>query len=265
MTTHRYKAVWLSDIHLGYKDCRAEFLLDFLENIECEHLFLVGDVVDFWALKRQIYWPISHQKVLQHLLDRAKSGCKVIYIPGNHDEPLRDYCGTNYQGLEVHRDYVYNSIAHGKLLLLHGDEFDSAVCCGKLQSWIGDHGYTFLLTLNRWYNRARARLGFPYWSLANYIKNKVKNATAAIRRFEDAALFEAKRRGVDGVVCGHIHSANLRKEGGLLYINDGDWVESCTAAVEYPNGEISLLHWSDAREQLHHLVPVYSNTVDKAA
>ncbi len=264
MKTATYKTVWLSDIHLGSKDCKADFLLDFLLKTRCEQLFLVGDVVDLWAMRRQVYWPSSHHKVLQHILHLAQSGTRVVYVPGNHDEPLRAYCGSNYQDLEVHREYVYDSIAHGKLLMLHGDEFDGEVSCGRFHAWVGDHGYAFLLFLNRWYNRWRGRLGFSYWSLANYLKKKVKNANAAIERFENAALQEVRRRGLKGIICGHIHSPNIRRQDGLLYVNDGDWVESCTAVVEHRNGEIELLHWSDNQVPLK-LVNLAYTATEKAA
>ena len=244
----RYQAVWLSDIHLGSKDCKATYLLDFLHSFDSQYLFLVGDVVDLWAMKNQLFWPTSHQQVLDTLLDKSNKGCKVIYIPGNHDEAMRAYCGSLFQGIECHLDYEYQSIAYGNLLMLHGDEFDTAVKCGRLHSLAGDLGYDLLLFINRWVNRSRSWLGFSYWSAASYIKNKVKKAGAAIQRFEEAALHEAKRRGMDGIVCGHIHSPNLRYKDGLLYLNDGDWVESCTAAVEHVSGQIELLHWSNTHK-----------------
>lgn len=264
-TQQHYRAVWLSDIHLGYRDCKADYLLDFLSKTTCDHLFLVGDVVDLWAMKRQVFWPASHQRVLDALLEKSKQGCKVIYVPGNHDETMRDYAGSVFQGIECHREYEYESHAYGKLLMLHGDEFDGAVKCGRLQHWIGDKGYDLLLFINRWVNRARGWCGFSYWSAAAYLKKKVKKAEAAIQRFEDAAIHEAKRRGVDGIVCGHIHCANMRYEDEILYLNDGDWVESCTAAVEHNSGEIELLHWSDTQKQINQLRPELTVITGRAA
>ncbi|MCM2680588.1 UDP-2,3-diacylglucosamine diphosphatase [Echinimonas agarilytica] len=249
----KYKAVWLSDIHLGYKDCKSEFLLDFLAKTQCEYLFLVGDIVDLWSMKRQVFWPKSHQQVLDALLAKAADGCNVIYVPGNHDEPMRNYDGSMFQGIELHREYEYNSISYGKLLMLHGDEFDGAVKYSKINTWFGDMGYDLLLFINRWVNRCRSWFGFSYWSAASYLKKKVRKAEAAIRRFEDAAMHEAKKRGVDGIVCGHIHSPNMRYENGILYLNDGDWVESCTAAVEHESGQIELLHWSNTHKLINHL------------
>ncbi|MBD1388874.1 UDP-2,3-diacylglucosamine diphosphatase [Neiella sp. HB171785] len=264
-TTQHYRAIWLSDIHLGYRDCKAEFLLDFLAKTTCDHLFLVGDVVDLWAMKRQVFWPSSHQRVLDALLEKSRQGCRVIYIPGNHDESMRGYHGSVFQGVECHRDYVYESLAYGKLLMLHGDEFDGVVKCGRWHHWLGDKGYDLLLFINRWVNRGRSWCGFSYWSAAAYLKKKVKKAEAAIKRFEDAALREAKRRGVDGVVCGHIHCANMRYEDGVLYLNDGDWVESCTAAVEHVSGEIELLHWSNTQKQIDQLRPELTIVTGRAA
>lgn len=263
--TNHYQAVWLSDIHLGSKDCKARYLLDFLNSFSSDHLFLVGDVIDLWAMKSQLFWPSEHQKILDTLLEKSSSGCKVIYVPGNHDEAMRAYSGSLFQGIECHQEYEYHSIAYGKLLMLHGDEFDTAVKCGRLHSWAGDVGYDLLLFINRWVNRTRSWLGFSYWSAAAYLKKKVKKAGTAIARFEEAALHEAEKRGVDGIVCGHIHSPNLRYENGLLYLNDGDWVESCTAAVEHKSGQIELLHWSNTHKLIDWTTPEPELTPEQAA
>ena len=242
---HRYNTLWLSDVHLGHKDCKADFLIDLLTTVETDTIFLVGDIVDFWALSKQVYWPGSHHKVIQLLIEKAAAGCKVIYIPGNHDDPLRDYCGMTLAGVEIHQEY-YHTTADGKrLLLVHGDMFDAAVHISPFISVIGDHAYSLCAFLNRWFNRIRGRFGFPYWSLATYLKTHIKKAAAAIERFRDAAINEAKQQGVDGIVCGHIHHAEMREEQGVLYCNDGDWVESCTVLVEHPDGRLELLDWAE--------------------
>ncbi len=240
-TLHNYHSVWLSDIHLGSRDCKAEFLCQFLENLRCKHLFLVGDVVDLWALKRRSFWPESHQRALKLLSRMARRGTEVVYITGNHDEAMRDFAELEIFGLTIKNEYVYQTRADKKLLMLHGDLFDSAVYCGRFHSWIGDRGYDLLMWMNRWYNRLRKSFGFSYFSLAGYIKAKVKDANAAVERFKHAALNEARQRGFDGIVCGHIHVPDLDEQDGILYINDGDWVENCTAVVEHHSGRLELL------------------------
>lgn len=244
------RAVFLSDIHLGSKDCKAEYLIDFLRCVRTEYLFLVGDVVDFWSLKRQSYWPESHQTVMRALNQLSKQGTQVIYIPGNHDETLREFVGASLFNLTLVREYEYTSSSGKRLLLLHGDEFDGNVMIGKFTSWLGDRGYELLLWLNRWGNQIRRIFGFQYLSIASYIKNQVKSANEAVDRFEKAAAHEAKKRGLDGIVCGHIHVPKIREIDGTLYMNDGDWVESCTSLVERMDGSFELLHWSDSQQQL---------------
>lgn len=246
----KHNTVWLSDIHLGYRDCKAEFLLDFLNNMQCETLYLVGDVVDIWAMKKSFMWPESHHKVLKKLIDLASNGTRVVYVPGNHDGLVRDICGSSLLNIEVHQQIIHTTAAGKKLLLMHGDEFDHAVLCTPLNRLVGDAGYTLLLGLNRWINRARRLCGLPYWSLAYYVKNRVKNAKAAITSFEEAAAQEAERRGVDGIVCGHIHQPEIRSINGVLYCNDGDWVESCTALVENRAGWLELVHWGDLKQAI---------------
>ncbi|GAA5217027.1 UDP-2,3-diacylglucosamine diphosphatase [Corallincola platygyrae] len=251
---HQYRAIWLSDIHLGSRDCQATYLLSFLRSIKTEHLFLVGDVIDFWALKKRSYWPESHQAVLHQLTTMAKQGTRIIYVPGNHDEDLRAFDQLPLFGLELHHQFEYTTHQGKKLLMLHGDKFDAAVKCGPLTTWFGDRAYDFVLWLNRWSNRWRRQLGMNYFSLATYLKQKSKKANAAVERFEQAAIHEAKRYGFDGIVCGHIHVPNLREQDGILYMNDGDWVESCTALVEQRNGDIELIHWSEQRQQIAEIV-----------
>jgi len=245
-----FNAVWLSDIHLGYKDCKADFVLDFLERNPAKVIYLVGDVIDFWAMKRQFMWPPSHHAVLKKLMSLAEAGTRVVYIPGNHDDPCRDYCGRRILNIEIQREAVHKTAAGKRFLMVHGDEFDHAVRCNRLHRLMGDMGYQLLLFLNRWSNRFRSRLGLPYWSLAYYIKNRVHNARLAIRAFEEAAAAEARRRGLDGIICGHIHQPEIRTIDDILYCNDGDWVESCTALVEHHSGRIELMHWGDLQQAL---------------
>ncbi|MEZ7278620.1 UDP-2,3-diacylglucosamine diphosphatase [Pseudoalteromonas sp. 68 DY56-GL68] len=248
--TH-YPAVWISDVHLGYKDCQAQYLLDFLNAIECDVLYLVGDIVDLWSMKRQFFWHPSHYDVLALIQQKAKDGTRVIYIPGNHDETFRQYVDESLFGIEVHQQYIHTTKANKRFLLLHGDDFDSATRYNKLISIAGDAGYDLLLFLNRWTNRIRRLFGGHYWSLASWIKARVHKAREAIDAFEKAAIHEAKKQGVDGIICGHIHHPAVKVVDGILYCNDGDWIENCTALVENDCGRIELLHWSETQKVIH--------------
>ncbi|RZF93873.1 UDP-2,3-diacylglucosamine diphosphatase [Pseudoalteromonas sp. CO302Y] len=248
--TH-YPAVWISDVHLGYKDCQAQYLLDFLNAIECDVLYLVGDIVDLWSMKRQFFWHPSHYDVLALIQQKAKDGTRVIYIPGNHDETFRQYADESLFGIEVHQQYIHTTKANKRFLLLHGDDFDSATRYNKLISIAGDAGYDLLLFLNRWTNRVRRLFGGHYWSLASWIKARVHKAREAIDAFEKAAIHEAKKQGVDGIICGHIHHPAVKVVDGILYCNDGDWIENCTALVENDCGRIELLHWSETQKVIH--------------
>ena len=246
-----YPAVWISDVHLGYKDCRADYLLDFLNSIECDTLYLVGDIIDLWSMKRNFYWHSSHYQVLTCIQEKASQGTRVIYIPGNHDETFRQYVNNSLFGIEVHQQYIHTTKANKRFLLVHGDDFDSATRYNKLISIAGDAGYDFLLFLNRWTNRIRRLFGRNYWSLAAWIKARVHKAREAIEAFENAAIHEAKKQGVDGIICGHIHHPEIKVVDGIVYCNDGDWIESCTALVEQACGRIELLHWSDTKKVLN--------------
>lgn len=250
MAKKYYSCIWISDVHLGYKDCKAEFLLDFLTNTECDVLYLVGDIIDLWSMKRQFYWQPSHYQVLECIRNKANSGTRVIYIPGNHDETFRAYVGEAFMNVEVHRSFIHTAKSGKRFLLVHGDDFDSATRYSKLISIIGDSAYDFLLFLNRWHNRARHLFGSHYWSLASWIKNRIHKARQAIAAFEKAAVHEAKKQGVDGIICGHIHQPDIKKIDGILYCNDGDWIENCTVLVEDESGRIELLHWSDIQTSL---------------
>ncbi|MGD8743650.1 MAG: UDP-2,3-diacylglucosamine diphosphatase [Granulosicoccaceae bacterium] len=245
-STRKYRSIWLSDIHLGNRGCKADFLLHFLHSVECENLFLVGDIIDMWSMRRKgFYWPQKHNNVVRSILGKSKNGTKVIYIPGNHDEDFREFDGTVFGNVEIHNRYIHVTADNKRLLMLHGDEFDSVIRCSKLVGYLGDTAYDFLLYINRWLNVFRRKLGFPYWSISAYLKHKVKNAVNVISKFEQAVAYEAKRSNVDGLVCGHIHHAEIRHIEGVLYCNDGDWVESCTAMVEHEDGKLEILHWSD--------------------
>lgn len=240
-----YRAVWISDVHLGYKGCKADYLLHFLQSVECDHLYLVGDIVDVWSMQRTMYWPQAHNEIVKTILDKARAGTRVIYIPGNHDDMLREYQGLVFGNIVVRNEYVHTTRTGERFLMLHGDEFDGVIKCGRLATFFGNHGYDFLLLINQWFNRARRHLGLPYWSLSSFLKGKIKNAMKYVRNFEMAAVYAAHKRNAQGVICGHIHHAEMRKINGVVYCNTGDWVENCTALVEKQSGEMELLHWSE--------------------
>ncbi|MCE9686413.1 UDP-2,3-diacylglucosamine diphosphatase [Shewanella sp. AS16] len=244
-TTH-YHALWLSDIHLGCKDCKAEFLLQLLAQTQAKHIYLVGDIIDFWALKRRIYWPESHNQVLQRLLQLASDGTRILYVPGNHDELLKPYADLKLWDIALAREYIHLTSSGKQLLMVHGDQFDSQVCVGRFYARLGDHLYDLLLFLNRKLHQVRGPLGYPYWSLASYIKLRVGKAQEAIRRYRQAVVDYARRQGVDGVICGHIHQPELSLQQELIYANDGDWIENCTLLAETNQGELQLLRWDEA-------------------
>ena len=251
----QYRAVFISDTHLGTRGCRSDFLADFLGRMSCEHLFLVGDIVDGWRLRKSWYWDANHDEVVRLILRHARNGAAVTYIPGNHDEVFRAWLPSaiDPHTLEVAGIALRNEAAHvtadgRKLLVMHGDEFDSVVRYARFLAVLGDGAYVAALAVNRWFNALRRRLGYPYWSLSQWLKRQVKGAVKAIDRFETALAAEAGRRGFDGVVCGHIHHAEMREVNGVLYLNDGDWVESCTALVEHGDGRLELLRWADVNQ-----------------
>ncbi len=251
MTPLKYRTLWISDLHLGSRGCNADYLLDFLRNTQCDYLYLVGDIIDLWAMKRGFYWPQSHNDVIRTILGKAKHGTKVIYIPGNHDEPIRDHVGTEFGNIEIKRRDIFTTATGKRLLILHGDEFDSIVCYSRFVAHVGDVAYELLLKFNRYFNYVRRKLGYPYWSISAYIKHKVKNAVAVISNYEEAVVNEARKAKVDGVVCGHIHHPEIKIMDGVLYCNDGDWVESCTALTENFDGKLEVIHWSDQCNTLH--------------
>lgn len=240
-----YRAVFISDTHLGTRAARADLLLDFLKSTTCDQLYLVGDIVDGWQLKRSWYWDTTHNDVIRRVLKMAKHGTKVVYIPGNHDEGLRGFEGHDLAGVTLAPETIYTSLCGKRYWVLHGDQFDGVIKYAKWLAHVGDHAYVFLLRLNTIVNKARKWMGYEYWSLSSYLKHKVKNAVEYIGRYEEAVAAEAKRRGLDGVICGHIHHAERRFFGDVEYMNDGDWVESCTALVEHVSGDFEILYWAD--------------------
>ena len=238
------RTVFISDTHLGTRGCQADLLLDFIRSIDCEALYLVGDIVDGWKLRSGWRWPQAHSDVVQKLLRLARKGVRVTYIPGNHDDRVRDFCGVHFGGVLVARDAIHEAADGRRYLVTHGDEFDGIVTNAKWLAYFGDYAYRALLSLNTRWNGMRRRLGLGYWSLSAYLKLKVKNAVQFIDDFERAVAEEARRRGVDGVICGHIHHAEMREIGGVLYVNDGDWVERCTALIEHHDGRLELIEWA---------------------
>jgi UDP-2,3-diacylglucosamine pyrophosphatase LpxH len=241
------RTAWISDTHLGTAGCNAELLLDFLKSVDCETLYLVGDIVDGWQLRKGWYWPTRHNDIVRCVLKKAKHGTHVVYVPGNHDEAFRDFTGLNLGGIELASEVIHVTADGRRLLVLHGDQFDGVVLYAKWLAFLGDSAYTLLLKLNAIVNWVRRRRGLPYWSLSAHLKKKVKNAVQFISSFEDAVAHEAHERGVDGVVCGHIHSAEIRRIGTVTYYNDGDWVESCTALVEHADGAMEIINWADRK------------------
>jgi UDP-2,3-diacylglucosamine pyrophosphatase LpxH len=241
-----FRTLFLSDFHLGSRGCQAHLLLDFMRFHDAEQIYLVGDIVDGWRLRRGWYWPQEHNDVVQKLLRKARKGSRVVYLPGNHDEFLRDYVGSHFGGVEFVDRAIHVTADGRRLLVIHGDQFDVVVRHSRWLAHIGDTAYTAVLVLNTLFNRVRRRLGFEYWSLSAYLKFKVKNAVNYVGAFEEALAGEARRAGADGVVCGHIHHARITNHAGFHYINTGDWVESCTAVAEHHDGTLEIIRWTVA-------------------
>ncbi len=251
----RLRSVWISDVHLGSKDCRADYLLDFLRRVDCDTLYLLGDIVDLWAMKRQFLWPSDHYEVLRMLMQKARNGTRVVYLPGNHDEAMREFVGHSFGPIEIVDELLHTTADGRRLLLFHGDALDGHVQLDRISKHLGEPAYDLLMWLHRWVNRGRRLLGLCYWSLASYVKTRNGKAMKAIALFRSAALAEARRRGVDGVVCGHIHHAEVTSQDGLLYCNDGDWVESCTLLAEHGDGSLEIVRWSERMHLLDALTP----------
>lgn len=257
--TRRFRALFISDVHLGTKGCQAELLLDFLRRHDADTIYLVGDIVDGWRLRQGWYWPQSHNDVVQKLLRKARKGAKIIYLPGNHDEFLRSYYGSHFGGIEVMETAIHEGANGKRYLVIHGDIFDMVVRHAKWLALLGDWAYETALMVNTYVNLVRRKLGFPYWSLSAWAKLKVKNAVNFIGKFEETLSSEARKQEVDGVICGHIHHATMHEMMGVEYINTGDWVESCTAVAENYDGRFELMRWLDDK------APVLARADEQAA
>ncbi|MEM7053713.1 MAG: UDP-2,3-diacylglucosamine diphosphatase [Pseudomonadota bacterium] len=249
------RTIWISDVHLGFPGCSAEFLLDFIRDMRCENLYLVGDIIDFWSLKKKRYWPQEHNNVVRSILGKAKHDTNVIYVPGNHDEAMRTYDGLTLGNVKIRDQIVHEMIDGRRFLIMHGDQFDAVVMNSKLLTLVGSHAYEVLLKASRLVNWVRGKMGREYWSLAAFLKHKVKNAVNYIERFERAVAREANSQNVDGLICGHIHRAELTDLDGITYMNCGDWVESCTALIEQHDGTLELWKLSGEPEMLKSMPP----------
>ena len=244
----KVRSIFLSDIHLGTRGCQADSLIAFLREFESEHLFLLGDIVDFWAMSRSIHWTPAQNTVVQKVLRRARHGEKVMLIPGNHDEALREHIGASFGDIVIADEHIHTTGDGKRFLLLHGDAFDQVTRHHRWLAVLGDIGYNLLVRINAWLSWWRRTLRIPgYWSLAGYAKRRVKSAVSFIFDFEDAVIHTVRERGLDGVICGHIHSATIRGVDDLLYVNCGDWVDSCTAIVEHQDGRLELIEWRETR------------------
>jgi len=243
-----FRTVFISDVHLGSTAANASQLLEFLAGIRCRTLYLVGDMIDVWSLQRQFFWPPEHGRVVRRILEMARCGTRVVYIPGNHDEMFRDYIGLSVDGVAIERRALHVTADGRRLLVLHGDEFDQVVQFNPWLAQLGSRAYEWLIRANAVLNRMRRHFGYPHWSLARYLKHRVKNAVHYIGEFERAVSTAARREAVDGMVCGHIHHPEIRELEGVLYCNDGDWVESCTALVEDADGALRILRWAEELE-----------------
>jgi UDP-2,3-diacylglucosamine pyrophosphatase LpxH len=241
-----FRTLFISDVHLGARGCQADLLLDFLRFHEADCVYLVGDIVDGWQLRSSWYWPQAHNDVVQKLLRKARKGARTIYVPGNHDEFLRDYCGTHFGGIEVVERAIHEGADGRRYLVIHGDHFDLVVTQARWLALLGDKAYELAIMANRLFNKLRRHLGFPYWSLSQWAKLKVKNAVNFIGQFEKTLVAEAQRHHADGVICGHIHHAVIHDDYGIRYVNCGDWVESCTAIVEHHDGKFEIIDWANA-------------------
>ncbi len=244
VSTH-HRTIFLSDVHLGTRGSQAELLLDFLRDNEADTIYLVGDIIDGWRLKVTWYWPQSHNDVVQKLLRKARKGTRIIYVPGNHDEFLRDYIGSNFGGIEIVEEAIHETADGRRMLVLHGDKFDVVIRHVRWLAFLGDWAYDLAIFINRYVSWVRRHLGLPYWSFSAWSKQKVKTAVNFIGTFRDAVAADAARHGVDVVLCGHIHQPAVEQVGKLTYINSGDWVESCTVVIEHQDGRLELVHYAD--------------------
>jgi UDP-2,3-diacylglucosamine pyrophosphatase LpxH len=244
---HRVRAIFLSDIHLGSRACRTDELLSFLKTHDADYLFLVGDIIDFWAMGRGVYWPAAHNTVVQKILRKARHGTRVVLVPGNHDEALREYIGTAFGEVHIVADHVHEALDGRRYALLHGDQYDQVTACHRWVAVLGDVSYSLLVHVNRFLSLVRRKLRFGgHWSIADYAKRNVLRAVSFISAFEESVVYDVKRLGLDGVICGHIHTPVIKRIDGVTYINCGDWVDNCTAVIEHYDGRMQLLRWSHA-------------------
>lgn len=239
----KYRTLFVSDLHLGLGACQADLFLDFFKTVEADKIYLVGDIIDFWRIRKRPQWYQAHNDVIQKLLRRVRKGTKMIYIPGNHDEVLRTYCGMEIGGIDLMRRDIHETADGRKFLIIHGDEFDIVVRHARWLALLGDGAYNLALWMNTHFNWVRRKAGLEYWSLSAYLKQRVKQAVNFIGEFEGALSNEAHKHGVDGVICGHIHQVAMKQIDDILYINTGDWVESCTAIGETMEGTFEIIHW----------------------
>ena len=250
-----FRALFISDVHLGARGCQADRLLDFLRWHDADTIYLVGDIVDGWALRSGWYWPQTHNDIVQKLLRKARKGARIIYVPGNHDEFMREYYGTHFGGIEVVENTIHVAKDGQRYLVIHGDLFDLVVTQARWLALLGDKAYDFALVVNRVFNEVRRKLGFGYWSLSQWAKLKVKNAVSYIGEYEKTLVSEAQRHSAEGVICGHIHLAAIHQDFGIRYVNCGDWVESCTAVVEHDDGQFEIINWSGASRPYTNAAP----------
>lgn len=247
---NKYKTIFISDLHIGSTQCQADILLDFLKHNDCDVLYLVGDIIDFWALSKKVYWPKDHNTIIQKILRKARHDTRVIYIPGNHDENVRDYNDYVFGDIVVKNSVIHTTADGKRLLVVHGDEYDTIAKYHKWIAKLGSKGYDFLLEVNRLFRAVRRVFGIrSHFSLAAFIKFKVKNAIQFISDYEQSIVNTLSDEGLDGVICGHIHHAEIKNLDGFLYINTGDFVESCTGIVEHYDGRLELIRWQ-SREPL---------------
>ncbi|CAO6132204.1 UDP-2,3-diacylglucosamine hydrolase [Candidatus Pelagibacterales bacterium] len=252
-----YRSIWISDFHLGTRGCQSELLLEFIKHTQSEKLYLVGDIIDGWALKNTWYWPQSHNDVVQKILRKARHGTEVFYLSGNHDEVTRGFAPVNFGGVSILNQIIHETVDKKKYLVVHGDQFDGIIQCAKWLAMLGSITYDFLIYFNRYINFFRKKLGYEYWSLSNYLKFTVKNAVKFVSEYEKLVCNYAKQFKVEGIICGHIHHANMQYMNEIHYINDGDWVESCTALVEHFDGKLELINWTEKRKEL------FNETIDQ--
>ncbi|WP_317931610.1 UDP-2,3-diacylglucosamine diphosphatase [Halioxenophilus sp. WMMB6] len=241
----RNRAIFISDVHLGTKDCQASQLNEFLKANHCQSLYIVGDFIDGWRMRKKVHWRKSYTRIIRRILKLSKRGVNIYYITGNHDEFLRKFANNRFDNIHLINKKVHTTADDKKLLVMHGDQFDGVTRAHTVLKWIGDWGYDLLMFLNRHFNRLRARYGYGYWSFAGFLKSHIKRAQTYINDFEDAASHYAQKQGFDGIICGHIHHASIKELNDISYYNTGDWVESCTALIEDMNGKFSIMDWKN--------------------